>query len=172
MQTKPKHGNLGNTIIKRTYLCLEIILQFLAIGDIAGKAENRWTIQADRPKLITIGCFLGAATLVNIILLFCLAFHSYTIEKKTKDVISFIRPVINLILMLTCLILLQYNGIHILFNYSNSVFCGLSAIYMSLFLYSTLPRALKIEKVETGKYHNKTSEYIEGARSDYRGTRF
>jgi len=77
-------GNLGSTLLKRSYLFLEIVLQFLALTDLFTRLEARWAIRIDRPYIISILSLSGTATLLNIILIFVLAFNNINIPPSRK----------------------------------------------------------------------------------------
>lgn len=127
-------GNLGSTLIKRSYLFLEIVLQFVAIADLAARLDARWAVKMDRPYIISMFSLLGTACLINIFLVFYLAFNNVNIPPSRKDLLRRYRPIVEFLLLFPCCFLVRVNHMHILFPQANSVFLILSGIHFHYFL--------------------------------------
>lgn len=135
-------GNLGSTLIKRSYLFLEIVLQFLAIADMISRLDARWAVKMDRPFIISILSLLGTSTLLNIFLVFYYAFNNINIPPSQKSFIKTWRPCLQFLLICPCGFLVQQNHMHILFSVGNVVFWSLSAVHLHTFMKESMVKIL------------------------------
>jgi len=123
-------GNLGYTIIKRSYLLFEIILLFMALADILQRIDARWSVVTDRPYIISILVLLGLCALLTIVWMFVLAFCNINLTQKNKEFVFTWRPVLCFALSLTAGILIQKNNMHILFAVANVTTWACSAVHL------------------------------------------
>ena len=135
-------GNLGSTLIKRSYLLLEVILQFLAVADMVAMMNARWPVKMDRPYLIAIITLLALATLLNVLLIFTLAFHNMKIPPSRKEMIKVWSPIIQFVLLAPCCVLVQLNHMSLLFSVANVIFFALSAVHLHTFLKESFVKVL------------------------------
>lgn len=130
----PKIGNLGATLIKRSYLAFELSLQFFGLADLVARLEARWALKNDRPYIISVIVLLGITALTNIIICFLLAFRNSKLPPSVKKTISKCRNYSQMILIFPCCILIAHNSMHLLFSATYLVCWMLFGIHLHHFL--------------------------------------